>query len=58
MKISIGANFWGSFVKTTKTFKKHDEVNDAEEIIKMKKNAFEKWLTVVFMRGSDKRKYG
>ena len=28
-----------------------------KERIKTKKNAFEVWSTMVFMRGSDKRKY-
>ena len=32
-------------------------MDDAEEIIKTKKNKFEKWLKMVFVRGSDKRKY-
>ena len=48
----------GSFVKTMKEFKKLDEVNDAERRIKIKKNVFEVWSKIVFMRGSDKRKYG
>ena len=48
----------GGFVETTKEFNKLDEVNDAEGIIKMKKIVFEVWLTMIFMRGSDKRKYG
>ena len=46
------------FVETTNEFKKIDELDDAEEIIKMKKNAFEAWSTMVFMRGSDKRNDG
>ena len=33
-------------------------MNYAEEIIKMKKNTFEAFLTMVLVRGSDKRKYG
>ena len=44
--------------KTTKEFKKKYEVNDAEERIIMKKNVFEACLTMAFMRGSEKRKYG
>ena len=33
----MGENVLGSFFKTTKEFKKLDEVNDVEERIKMKK---------------------
>ena len=33
-------------------------MNDAEEIIKKKKDAFEACSAMFFMRGSDKRKYG
>ena len=33
-------------------------MDDTEEIVKMKKNAFEAWSTMVFMRGSYKKKYG
>ena len=39
-------------------FKKPDEVNDAEERIKMKICEFELWSTMVFMRCSYKIKYG
>ena len=53
IKSSIGENIWDSFVKTTKEFKKLDEVEDSDEIISMKKNAFEAWSTMVFMRVSD-----
>ena len=45
-----------NFVKTTNNIKKLDEVDDAEKIIQMKKNVFEAWLAMVFMRGSYKRK--
>ena len=38
VKSSMGENILGSFFKTTKEFKKLDEVDDAYEIIKMKKN--------------------
>ena len=41
LKSSTGEDFLGNFVKTTKEFKKLDEVNDTDEIIEMKKNAFE-----------------
>ena len=58
MKSLIGEKFLDSFVETTREFRKLDEVDDAEEIIKMKKNAFEAWSMMVFMRGPDKRKYG
>ena len=37
VKISIGEEFLDIFFETTKGFKKLDEVNDAEEIIKTKK---------------------
>ena len=37
VKSSIGQNVLDSSVKTTKKFKKLDEVDDSEEIIKMKK---------------------
>ena len=37
MKRSIRKTFFDIFVKTTEEFKKLDEVNAAEEIIKMKK---------------------
>ena len=47
-----------SSVKKTKKFKKLDKVGDVYEIFNMNKNAFEAWPTMVFMRGSDKRKYG
>ena len=33
-------------------------MDDAEEIIKMKRFSFETWPTVVFVRVSDKRKFG
>ena len=33
-------------------------MDDVEEIIKSKKHIFEAWSTMVFMRISDKRKYG
>ena len=46
-----------NFIETTKEFKKLDEVDDAKENFKSKKNAFEAWSTLVFMRVSDKRKY-
>ena len=51
MKSSIRQTFFDVFVKTTEEFKKLDEVDDADEIIKMKKDAFEVWSTIVFMRG-------
>ena len=54
MKSSIGENFLDSFVKTTRSFNKLDEVDDAYEIIKTKINTFEAWSTMVFVRGSDK----
>ena len=47
-----------SFIKKTKEIKKIYEVDDAEKIIKMKISSFEYWPTMVFIRGSDKRKYG
>ena len=53
----MGENVLGSFFKTTKEFKKLDEVNDVEERIKMKKTRFKVWSMIFFMRGSDKRKY-
>ena len=58
IKSQIGEYFLDGIVKKTKKFKKLDEVDDAEEIIEMKKNEFEAWSTMVFMRVSDKRKYG
>ena len=48
----------GYSFRKKKEFKRLDEVDDAEEIIKMKKNAFGAWSTMVFIRVSDKRKYG
>ena len=33
-------------------------MNDTEEIVRMKKFLFEAWLAIVFVRVSDKRKYG
>ena len=48
----------GSFVKTTKEFKRLDELDEPDEIVNMEKNAFEAWLMVVFMKVSDKQKYG
>ena len=33
-------------------------MDDAEEIIKAKKTAFEAWSMMVFMSGSEKRNYG
>ena len=33
-------------------------MNDELEIIKMKKNSFEVWVTMFLMRGLDKIKYG
>ena len=56
MKSLIGENFLDGFFETAKEFKKLDEVDDAEEIIKTKKISFESWSTMVFMRESDKRK--
>ena len=50
--------FLDSFVETTKEFKKLDEGNDEQEIIKTKKELFGAWSTMVFMRGPDKIKYG
>ena len=44
------------FVETTNEFKKIDELDDAEEIIKMKKNAFEAWSIMVFMKVSVQEK--
>ena len=43
VKSLIGENFLDIFIETTKEFKKLDEVDDAEEIINTKKNAFEAW---------------
>ena len=40
VKILIGENCLDSFVKTTKEFKKFDEVDDVEEIFRMKKNSY------------------
>ena len=45
------------FVKTTKEFRKLDEMDYEEEIIKTKKNSFEEWSSMIFMIGQDKRKY-
>ena len=47
-----------SFVKTTKEFKKYDDVNDAQEIPKTKKNVFEEWSKMVFIRGSEEKIVG
>ena len=47
----------GYYFRKKKEFKRLDEVDDAEEIIKMKKNAFGAWSTMVFIIVSDKRKY-
>ena len=58
VKSSIGENVVDSSIKTTNEIKKLDEVYDAEEIFKMKKNIFEAWSKMVFMGGSEKRKYG
>ena len=33
-------------------------MNDSDDLIKIKKNAFEAWSTMVSTRGPDKRKYG
>ena len=49
VKVSIGKDFLGGYVKK-REFKKPDEVNDAEERIKMKICEFELWSTMVFMR--------
>ena len=56
VKTYIVENLLGYFVETTKGFKKLDEENDAEEIIKMKKNAFEAWSIMVFMKVSVQEK--
>ena len=58
VKSFIGEKKWGDFVKTTKEFRKLDDLYDADEIIKMNKSKFEAWSTMVSMRESDKRKYG
>ena len=42
--------FLDIFLEKTKEFKKLDEVDDSKEIIKMKKNVFEAWSMMVFMR--------
>ena len=57
MKSYIRENVLGIFVKITKEFQKLDEMNDARERIKANKCAFEIFLTIIFMRGLDKRKY-
>ena len=46
-----------SFVKKTQAFTKVHEVDDAEKIIKMNKNTFEAWSTIILTRVSSKRKY-
>ena len=58
MKGSSGENILDSFVKTTKEFKKYDDVNDAQEIPKTKKNVFEEWSKMVFIRGSEEKIVG
>ena len=48
VKISIGEDNLDSFVGTTEEFKKLDKVDDAEEIIKMKKKNFkhdQRWFS-------------
>ena len=58
VKTYIVENLLGYFVETTKGFKKLDEENDAEEIIKMRTNSFEAWSKLFFVIGSDKRNIG
>ena len=50
MKSSIEENILDSFVDTTRECKKLDEVEDADELINIKIDAFESWSTMVFMR--------
>ena len=45
------------FVKKTKEFNNIDEVDYAEEIIEIRKIAFEAWSTIILTRVSSKRKY-
>ena len=58
VKILIREICLDSFVNTTKEFKKLDELENADEIINTKKNEFDAWSTMVFIRVSYKRKYG
>ena len=57
MKTLIGEKVLDIFVKTPKEFKKFGEVDDTEEIKKMERKSFELWTMMLFMIGSDKRKY-
>ena len=58
LKSLIGEKYLGVFFKRTREFRKLDEVDDAEETIKTKKNVFEAWSKMDFMRQPEKIKYG
>ena len=58
VNIPIRETFLDSFFETTEEFNKLDEMQDAYEKSNMKKNAFEAWPAMIFIRGSDNRKYG
>ena len=58
VKKSIGEAVLDSSVETTKEFEKLDEVGNVYKISNIKKNAFVAWSPMVFIGGSDKRKYG
>ena len=55
LKSSLGEGFLDGFVENTK---EHQEAPNDKEKSAMKDEAFDKLLTILFMRGSDQRKYG
>ena len=55
LKSSLGEGFLDEFVENTK---EHQEALNGKEKSAMKDEAFDKLLTILFMRGSDQRKHG
>ena len=57
MKSLIGGKLFELFCQNKISWNKLDELNDTEEWIKMKKNAFEAWSEMALMIGSNKSTY-
>ena len=55
IKTILGTNFLDKFVESTKEFQ---DLSDDKEKKKLKAEAFEKWMAVLYIKNSDQRKYG
>ena len=51
----VGINFLDEFVESTKEYQ---DATDSKEEQRLKGEAFEKWMVVLYIRNSDQRKYG